>query len=234
MISFKDGFKRARKGTGLSQEGFARKYNFSLPTIKKWEQGKAVPEYDTLVSLCEIFQCDMSYLFYQIELPTHDLQFIHEQTGLSKLAVENLTKIHTFSNGSDFWSYILRFLNFLLEGARNIYSEDEANIIPLVIKAHEAMEAASNAKKLEQLLNSKLALSDAEISAWKNWDFTKELLDKEYDRTKVLDEVRKCRDVYDAKLYHCEKEASALIAEYIKKGGSKWLTSKNAATKTEN
>lgn len=225
MISFKDGFKRARKGTGLSQDGFAKKYNFSLPTVRKWEQGKAVPEYDTLVYLCEIFQCDMSYLFNQIDLPTHDLQFIYEQTGLSKVAVEKLAAIHNgsrdsavWSCGSDVWSSTLRFLSFLLEGVKSVYFNDEPNIIRLVIKAHEAMEAASNAKKLEHLLNSKLAMTDAENSAWKNWDFTKELLDKESDRAKALDEARNCQNVYDAKLYHCEKMASALIAEYIKKG----------------
>lgn len=225
MISFKDGFKRARKGTGLSQDGFAKKYNFSLPTVRKWEQGKAVPEYDTLVYLCEIFQCDMSYLFNQIDLPTHDLQFIYEQTGLSKVAVEKLAAIHNgsrdsavWSCGSDVWSSTLRFLSFLLEGVKSVYFNDEPNIIRLVIKAHEAMEAASNIKKSTQLLNSELALSDAEISDIKNWDFTKELLDKESDRAKALDEARNCQNVYDAKLYHCEKMASALIAEYIKKG----------------
>lgn len=225
MISFKDGFKRARKGTGLSQDGFAKKYNFSPPTVRKWEQGKAVPEYDTLVYLCEIFQCDMSYLFNQIDLPTHDLQFIYEQTGLSKVAVEKLAAIHNgsrdsavWSCGSDVWSSTLRFLSFLLEGVKSVYFSDEPNIIRLVIKAHEAMEAASNIKKSTQLLNSELALSDAEISDIKNWDFTKELLDKESDRAKALDEARNCQNVYDAKLYHCEKMASALIAEYIKKG----------------
>lgn len=225
MISFKDGFKRARKGTGLSQDGFAKKYNFSPPTVRKWEQGKAVPEYDTLVYLCEIFQCDMSYLFNQIDLPTHDLQFIYEQTGLSELAVEKLAAIHksskdsaVWSCGSDVWSSTLRFLSFLLEGVKSVYFNDEPNIIRLVIKAHEAMEAASNIKKSTQLLNSELALSDAEISDIKNWDFTKELLDKESDRAKALDEARNCQNVYDAKLYHCEKMASALIAEYIKKG----------------
>jgi len=90
MISFKDGFKRARKRTGLTQEKFAKKYNFSLASVKKWEQGKAVPEFDTLVSLCEIFQCDMSYLANQIDLPTHDMQFIHQATNLSEAAINRI------------------------------------------------------------------------------------------------------------------------------------------------
>lgn len=87
MFSFKDGFKKARERTGLSQEKFAEKYNFSTPSIKKWEQGSAVPRADTLSLLCEIFDCDISYLFNQIEVPTHELQFIHDVTGLSEDAI---------------------------------------------------------------------------------------------------------------------------------------------------
>lgn len=90
MTSFKDGFKRARKGMGLTQEQFANKYHFTLASVKKWEQGKATPEADTLALLCEIFNCDMSYLFNQIDLRTHDLQYVHDMTGLSHEAIEYL------------------------------------------------------------------------------------------------------------------------------------------------
>lgn len=111
LISFKDGFKRARKATGLSQEKFADKYGFSLPAVKKWEQGKAVPESEKLCELCEIFQCDMSYLFYQIELPTHNLQFIKDQTGLTENAIQKLMKISN-NNKITWW---MDTLNELIE-----------------------------------------------------------------------------------------------------------------------
>lgn len=193
--------------------------------LKSWEYGVNPVPLEWIPLLCNALDCDVGYLFGdypELKRTTSDVVSV---TGLSELAVEKLAAIHksskdsaVWSCGSDFWSSTLRFLNFLIEGAKRVYSKDDPNVIPLVIKAHEAMEAASNAKKLEHLLNSKLAMTDAENSALKNWDFTKELLDKEHDRTKVLDDFRKCRDVYDAKLYRCEKEASALIAEYIKKG----------------
>lgn len=193
--------------------------------LKSWEYGDNPVAFEWIPLLCNALDCDVGYLFGdypELKRTTSDVVSV---TGLSELAVEKLAAIHksskdsaVWSCGSDVWSSTLRFLSFLLEGVKSVYFNDEPNIIRLVIKAHEAMEAASNAKKLEHLLNSKLAMTDAENSAWKNWDFTKELLDKEYDRTKVLDEARNCQNVYDAKLYHCEKMASALIAEYIKKG----------------
>lgn len=131
MISFKDGFKRARKNTGLTQEEFAEKYSFSLPTVKKWEQGKAVPEVGVLSYLCDVFQCDMSYLFCQIECPTHDLQFISDATGLTNdavyflqaakdvdntrgknvlAAVNQLLSERDFDRCSDFWERLALFL----------------------------------------------------------------------------------------------------------------------------
>lgn len=92
MFSFKQGFKRARKKTGLSQEGFACKYHFSLPTVKKWEQGKAVPDFGTLCTLCDIFQCSMDYLVAENDLPSHDLQFIHDEIGLTLEGIVKLQK----------------------------------------------------------------------------------------------------------------------------------------------
>lgn len=131
MFSFKDGFKQARKKMGLSQDKFAAKFGFSLSTVKKWEQGKAVPEAETLGYLCEVFQCDISYLFNQIEVPTHELQFIHDATGLSEDAIyflralkeadsmqsgEILTAVNAllseqdFSRCSSFWERLSLFL----------------------------------------------------------------------------------------------------------------------------
>ena len=90
MLSFKEGFKRARKSTGLTQAEFAEKYHYELATVRNWEQGRTVPEAATLEYLCEIFNCDLSYLFYQIDNTTHDLQFICDQIGLSENAVNAL------------------------------------------------------------------------------------------------------------------------------------------------
>lgn len=93
MYSFNRGFKRARKQLGLTQQEFADKYYFSLPTVKKWEQGQAIPEYNKLFELCEIFNCDLDYLFAENELPTRDLQYIHDQTGLSSNSIHSLRNL---------------------------------------------------------------------------------------------------------------------------------------------
>lgn len=89
-FSFKEGFKRARKKGGYTQKSFAEKFNVSIETVKNWEQGRNVPEIETLEKLCNFFQCDVDYLLGNIECETHDIQFIHDKTGLSKEAINFL------------------------------------------------------------------------------------------------------------------------------------------------
>ena len=159
MISFKEGFKRARKSTGLSQAEFADKYHFSLPSVKKWEQGKAVPESETLISLCEIFKCDMSYLFYQIELPTHDLQFVHEQTGLTMAAIKKIGRIYVDNpEYSDVISALMEDSNFeyllYLISKRFSYSIPSEDIKP-IIEEKDGVTHIKNAKQFHESLNKK-------------------------------------------------------------------------------
>ncbi|MCC8060733.1 MAG: helix-turn-helix transcriptional regulator [Clostridiales bacterium] len=99
LRSFKDGLKRARKskksknGKPYTQETFAEEFNVSVDTVKNWEQGRVFPSVETIIELCDFFNCDMDYLFGTIDCKTHDLQFIHDKTGLSEKAIETLTDI---------------------------------------------------------------------------------------------------------------------------------------------
>ena len=36
--------RKVRRGLGLSQEAFARKYGFALSAVRDWEQGRRTPE----------------------------------------------------------------------------------------------------------------------------------------------------------------------------------------------
>ena len=88
--SFSKGLKRARKGKNWTQSDLAEKMDVSLETVRNWEQGRNPPSGDKLLKLCDLFDCDMDYLFYRIDCKTHDIKFIHEQTGLSMEAIEKI------------------------------------------------------------------------------------------------------------------------------------------------
>ena len=97
---FSKNFKKIRKAHGYTQVNFVEKYcedygekAISVYTIKNWEQGRTVPELQTIWDLCEIFNCDIDYLFGRIDYSTHDLEFICSKIGLSEDAVTYLIDI---------------------------------------------------------------------------------------------------------------------------------------------
>ena len=116
-FSFKDGFKKARKEHGYTQQSFADDFNVSIETIKNWEQGRNVPELDTIKKLCKKFECNMDYLFNNISCKTHDIQFIQNTTGLSESSVEKLNHFTTFERGNE----RLTVINYLLNDENFTY-----------------------------------------------------------------------------------------------------------------
>lgn len=96
LRSFKAGFKKARRnakdknGKRYTQESFAEAFGVSVDTIKNWEQGRFTPNIDTLIELCDFFECDIDYLFGTLKCKTHDKQFIQNETGLSEKAIDEL------------------------------------------------------------------------------------------------------------------------------------------------
>jgi transcriptional regulator with XRE-family HTH domain len=96
-FSFKEGFKRARKKSGYTQKSFSEEFNISIETVKNWEQGRNVPEIETLEKLCNFFHCDIDYLLGNMECETHDKQFIHDKTGLSEDAINVLKEWNRIS-----------------------------------------------------------------------------------------------------------------------------------------
>ena len=95
LYSLKEGLKRARKEAGLTQADLAEKMGVHIKTVMNWEQGIAEPPLGTLMELTELYHCDLDYLTGRLDQKTHDLQFIHDQTGLSENAIEKLQSLMT-------------------------------------------------------------------------------------------------------------------------------------------
>lgn len=82
-----------RKRHYKTQEQFAEALGVSLDAVRSWEQGYQPPETANLFKIVEKLDCDLDYLTGRIECKTHDLQFIHDQTGLSEEAIKKLQRI---------------------------------------------------------------------------------------------------------------------------------------------
>jgi len=97
--------KAARENVGCSrQEAVDRIAASSLapvfekhPTLgidryKKWEYGENPIEIEWLPAICEVYNCDVGYLFGEYQEYTKDRQRIRDKTKLSKNAVDWLLK----------------------------------------------------------------------------------------------------------------------------------------------
>lgn len=126
MCSLGKGIKRAREKRGLTQRELAELLGIATATVSNWEQGDAVPRVNTLTFLCELLECDMDYLFYRIDHPTHDIDFICQDTGLSEESVVRLMRYKRNSDiamsqgrGRSSWTKYLTAINSLIEAAQD-------------------------------------------------------------------------------------------------------------------
>lgn len=90
LYSIRPGFKAARTTAHLTQQQVADQLNVSLKTVMNWEQGIVTPSLETTMQIADLLRCDMDFLTGRIQCSTHDIQFIHDQTGLSENAIKKL------------------------------------------------------------------------------------------------------------------------------------------------
>ena len=81
-----------RKDKDWTQAELANEIGLDNPqTISNWEKGRYTPtSFETAMKLADRLDCDLDYLIGRLPEPTHDIQFIHDQTGLTGEAVRKL------------------------------------------------------------------------------------------------------------------------------------------------
>lgn len=96
LYIFSVGFKKARKAKKLTQQSFCDEYkkvtgsSITIETVRNWEQGRAVPRIDTLVSLADFFGVSVDFLLNRSECTSVDNEYIREKTGLNDESIQAL------------------------------------------------------------------------------------------------------------------------------------------------
>lgn len=62
MTKFAERLKELRIENNLNQRDLAGKTGFTQPAIARWENGKQIPNIDTLVVFCKFFGVSSDYL----------------------------------------------------------------------------------------------------------------------------------------------------------------------------
>ena len=109
--SLRHNLQKKRKEKGFkTQDAFAEALEVSVESVRNWEQGRTLPELGTLFHICSLLDCDMDYLIGRLEVPTHDLAFIKEQTRLTEAAITKLLEIAFFDRATGNSKTLSRFI----------------------------------------------------------------------------------------------------------------------------
>lgn len=110
-----------RKEKRISQETLAIyvKQITTIPitrqTVAGWENGKPIKKLEQLTALCEIFDCDMSYLLCEYDTKHICTQDIISSTGLTEKAVDELINLRKIG------SHLTNTLSKILENKNLLY-----------------------------------------------------------------------------------------------------------------
>lgn len=93
-----------RREKGLSQEQLAEcleqitTHPTKRQTVAGWENGKPVKKIEQLTALCEIFDCDMSYLLCECDSKRIISQQVAPALGITEKALDNLITANKSQN----------------------------------------------------------------------------------------------------------------------------------------
>lgn len=134
---------KVRKSRGLTRQGavdalnensrapsFENRKFLGIETYKKWEYGENPVDIEWFPSICEVYSCDVGYLFGNYEEFTKELAKIKADTGLDQETASVLRSIKSRSDMEDVSgafglaassTHALRALNCLIQNENNFY-----------------------------------------------------------------------------------------------------------------
>lgn len=116
-------------------------------TIGSWENGDNLPDLDTMLAICELFDCDLSYLVGDIEAKTRDKQFIIDETGLSEEAIDILYDCKSAKDDRSVFYYfpemriMPEFLSFLITHKGSGRISDSKVLYDIISRIYKLQEA---------------------------------------------------------------------------------------------
>lgn len=91
---FKERLKTTREAYGIDRASLAEHLNFSESTIRNYENGVRLPDYDSLIKISELLNVSIDYLLGVTDSfsPDENLKAIWKDTGLKNETLKSLRK----------------------------------------------------------------------------------------------------------------------------------------------
>ena len=123
--------REERKKQGKTQAAFAADFEVKKSTVSRWENGEAMPSFQTLLDMCKAFDCEAGYLLCEdgYENKTRAATDICKATGLSEEAVKRLCDfqktLQEYNISPSKRMALPQFTSFFLENESGIYRNIE-------------------------------------------------------------------------------------------------------------
>ena len=88
-MEFRDRIKKMRTEKGMTHAQLAAMIERGESAVRMWEAGKSKPDMDTVLKLCEIFECSIDYMFGMSDFVTMEAaQQFFARTNVIELPAE--------------------------------------------------------------------------------------------------------------------------------------------------
>lgn len=127
--------KAVRIDKNITQAYVAKKCNVSRSTVIKWEKGESFPELNSMLKLCNLYDCELGYILCEsgYENGKRETTDICKATGLSQETVETLIVNETYIRENPFLSYVMgkekQLVNTLLMKSNNNFISSLYNYV---------------------------------------------------------------------------------------------------------
>jgi len=89
-MDLRDNISRRRRAAGLTQEDVASRLGVSRQTVGKWESGRATPELEKLITLCDLLGCSLDELVRRAESESAFLEETASPAGDAPIAAHEV------------------------------------------------------------------------------------------------------------------------------------------------
>lgn len=164
LISFGKAVKSIRKALDLTQEDVSSLSGVNSQTIRRIENGKVIPKFETLNFLSPIYKQDLSSLFLEYRINDYDY-FYHLQNNLEKIFDnDQVSMLHNE----------LRELKIFSKYTKNLFFKDLiAQLILLVKSVISYKENLNYNMALKQLIEAiQLTTPDFSLDQYKSFVYT--------------------------------------------------------------
>lgn len=121
--------KELRIKKNITQEELAKQLYLSRQAVSRWETGKSIPDYQTLISICEFYNVNINYFFEDNNL--------QDKKSYFDLILENFNKQKTINKFKHTILFLIVFIVIIFSLFYTLYTFNKNNIYELEYRSND-------------------------------------------------------------------------------------------------